>query len=267
MHGIAFHVQVQWDEPSSIPRPERVSPWELEPLLPAAPSNSTPPQRNKRARPQVLPSLAPDLSAFGMPAFVAHLVIDFYSNFLFSLTGMWKSPVDRPTAFSYCDPARGRDLYPSPKLSSCTKGSTLSYNENSSLPPTFWSNQVETITESFAPVLNRETGEKRQGSGYRLFGIELLDHSTVEEPSPMVLNGEAMEDQPVASLDAESDQHSEPSNINRSGVPSVSCEPEKSCLRSPLDSQSRQIRSCTKVLRLGFQMLLVKIIFRSMCKF
>ncbi|KAM7474523.1 hypothetical protein LguiB_021766 [Lonicera macranthoides] len=218
-------LKVQWDEPSSIPRPERVSPWELEPLLPAAPSNSIPPQRNKRARPQVLPSLAPDLSAFGM----------------------WKSPVDRPTAFSYCDPARGRDLYPSPKLSSCTKGSTLSYNENSSFPPTFWSNQVEPITESFAPVLNRETGEKRQVGGYRLFGIELLNHSTVEEPSPMVLNGEAMEDQPVASLDAESDRHSEPSNINRSGVPSVSCEPEKSCLRSPLDSQSRQIRSCTKV--------------------
>lgn len=64
-----FFLQVQWDEPSSILRPDRVSSWELEPLVASNPSNSQPPQRNKRARPLVLPSSVLDLSALGMEAY------------------------------------------------------------------------------------------------------------------------------------------------------------------------------------------------------
>ncbi|PSS02927.1 Auxin response factor like [Actinidia chinensis var. chinensis] len=209
-------LKVQWDEPSSILRPERVSPWELEPLVAATPPSSQPLQRNKRARPPVLPSPTPDLSAFGM----------------------WKAPVDSPSAFSYCELQRGRDHYPSPKFSSGSHG----YSENGSMAPVssksmYWSNQVETRTDSFVPVVNEESSGKKRGttSGYRLFGIELLGNSTAEENSPVV------------TTDAESDRHSEPSNINRSDIPSGSCEPEKSCLISPQESQSRQIRSCTKV--------------------
>lgn len=61
-------LQVQWDEPSSVFRPERVSPWELEPLV----ANSTPssqpqpPQRNKRPRPPGLPSPTTGPSAPGI---------------------------------------------------------------------------------------------------------------------------------------------------------------------------------------------------------
>ncbi|KAI8525730.1 hypothetical protein RHMOL_Rhmol13G0252800 [Rhododendron molle] len=153
---------VQWDEPSSILRPERVSPRELEPLV-AASSPSLQPLQRKRARPPVLPSPTPDLSALGMAVFV---------------------------------------------------------------------------------------NEKRQGTtnGYRLFGIELLDNSAAEQTIPVITaSGAVAEQRPVPSLDAESDGHSEPSNINRSDFPSVSCEPEKSsCLILPQESQSRQIRSCTK---------------------
>ncbi|XP_057976395.1 auxin response factor 1 isoform X2 [Malania oleifera] len=221
-------LKVQWDEPSSILRPERVSPWELEPLVATTTTtNSQPIQRNKRARPPVLPSSTPDLSVLGM----------------------WKPPVESPSAFSYCDSQRGQDMYPSPKFSSVTKVQSPSFSGNSSLAAIssksmFWSNQVETVMESFSPV-NKESGEKRlgTGNGCRLFGIQLLDNSTVEETSPVAtVSGTVGEDQPVLSLDADSDRHSEPSYI-----PSVSCEPEKSCLRSPQESQSRQIRSCTKV--------------------
>lgn len=63
------NIQVQWDEPASIIRPERVSAWELEPLVAAAaPSNIQPAHRNKRARPPVLPSATPDISVLGMDA-------------------------------------------------------------------------------------------------------------------------------------------------------------------------------------------------------
>ncbi|THG04516.1 hypothetical protein TEA_010707 [Camellia sinensis var. sinensis] len=223
-------LKVQWDEPSSISRPERVSPWELEPLVAATSPSSQPLQRNKRARPAVLPSPTPDLSAFGM----------------------WKTPAESPSAFSYCESQRGRDHYPSPKFSSANPHG---FSENSSLTPVsskpmYWSNQAETMTESFVPVVNKESSEKRQGTsnGYRLFGIELLDNCTMEETLPVItVPGALAENQPVPSLDVESDRHSEPSNIYRSDIPSISCEPEKSCLISPQESQSRQVRSCTKV--------------------
>lgn len=227
-------LKVQWDEPSSIVRPDRVSPWELEPLVAATPPSSQPLQR-KRARPPVLPSPTPELSAFGM----------------------WKAPVESPSSFSYCELQNGRDHYPSPKFSSGTKASSHSYSENSSLAAVSGksiycsNNLVDPRTDSFVPVANKESSEKRQGAttGCRLFGIELLDNSGAEETTPSITaSGAVAEQQPVPSLDAESDGYSEPSNINRSDFPSASCEPEKSsCLILPQESQSRQIRSCTKV--------------------
>lgn len=41
--------QVQWDEAAAIPRPERVSPWEIEPFVASAPE--PPVVKNKRPRP------------------------------------------------------------------------------------------------------------------------------------------------------------------------------------------------------------------------
>lgn len=168
---------------------------------------------------------------------------------------MWKPHVES-SAFSYCDSPQGRDLYPSPKFSTATKGNHFGLSGNKSLAAVssnsmYWPNRAENVTESFAPVVNKESSEKRQGNGNtcRLFGIQLVDNSNVEEASPaFTMSGAMGDDRAIPCLDADSDQHSEPSNINRSDVPSVSCDAEKSCLRSPQESQSRQIRSCTKVI-------------------
>ncbi|XWS18033.1 hypothetical protein CRYUN_Cryun32bG0007500 [Craigia yunnanensis] len=223
-------LKVQWDEPSSILRPDRVSPWELEPIVATnTSSNSQPAQRNKRARPPVLPSPSPDLS---------------------SLVGMWKSPVESP--FSYSDAQCGR---PSPKFSSATKPNFVGFSANGSMAAVssnsmYFSKRVESVTESFAPVVNKESCERKQGTGNGcwLFGIQLLDNVNIEENSPVAtVSGTGGDDRPVPSLDADSDLHSDPSNLNRSDLPSISCDPEKSCLRSPQESQSKQIRSCTKV--------------------
>ncbi|XP_057870401.1 auxin response factor 2B isoform X2 [Cryptomeria japonica] len=54
-------LKVQWDEISAIPRPERVSPWKIEPALPPSAINPLPIAKNKRPRPNILPS-NPDLS-------------------------------------------------------------------------------------------------------------------------------------------------------------------------------------------------------------
>ncbi|XP_022895629.1 auxin response factor 1 [Olea europaea var. sylvestris] len=216
-------LKVQWDEPASVLRPDRVSPWEIEPFVATTPPNSQPPQRNKRARPPILPSPMQDLSSLGM----------------------WKSPADSSSAFSCCDPSRGRDVHQSPRFSSGTRVSNLSYNEI--MPPVssnliYRSNQVENAIESFTPV-----SEKRQANGCRLFGIELRDSSTVEDTALAVVSGVAKEDSLIPALGDESEKNSEPSNHNPSDVPLESFEPEKSCTRSPHEPKSRQIRSCTKV--------------------
>lgn len=165
---------------------------------------------------------------------------------------MWKPPAEQPPTFGgYCDSSRGPDLFLSPKFSSNSKDSSMSYNDNgpmslASSKSMQWSNQAEAGKDSLASLLSKDTSENRQGNGYRLFGIELLDHNT-EKLSPMVVSGAAVEDQPILSLDAESDQQSVPSDVNLLDHPSVSCDPEKSCLRTPQESH-KQTRSCTKVL-------------------
>ena len=45
-----FHVQ--WDEPASIARPERVSPWEIEPFVPSVPSSLVQSVLTKNKRPR-----------------------------------------------------------------------------------------------------------------------------------------------------------------------------------------------------------------------
>ncbi|KAL3645747.1 hypothetical protein CASFOL_010927 [Castilleja foliolosa] len=48
-------LKVQWDEPASVSRPERVSPWEIEPFVPLMPTGVVQPQKtkNKRLRPHL----------------------------------------------------------------------------------------------------------------------------------------------------------------------------------------------------------------------
>ncbi|CAI9759343.1 unnamed protein product [Fraxinus pennsylvanica] len=46
-------LKVQWDEPASIPRPERVSPWEIEPFVASVPANLVQPLSAKNKRPRL----------------------------------------------------------------------------------------------------------------------------------------------------------------------------------------------------------------------
>lgn len=54
-------LKVRWDETSNIPRPERVSPWKIEPALVPPAINPLPVHRQKRPRASMLPS-SPDSS-------------------------------------------------------------------------------------------------------------------------------------------------------------------------------------------------------------
>ncbi|XP_073145707.1 auxin response factor 1-like isoform X2 [Henckelia pumila] len=214
-------LKVQWDEPSLVLRPDRVSPWDIEPLIAETSPMSQTQQRNKRARPPVVSSSRQDLNPFGI----------------------WKSPSDSPSAFSYNDPAPGPDIHQCTKLNPGSRLNMLNCNRillpassNSICQPNF-----DTPAESFTPVI-----EKKQANVCRLFGIELLDHSTFGDSSPAGIGGAAVEDTHVP-RHTELEQHSEPSSCNLPDLPLVTCEPDRSCLRSSLEPRNKQIRSCTKV--------------------
>ncbi|KAI0494314.1 hypothetical protein KFK09_024446 [Dendrobium nobile] len=213
-------LKVQWDEPSSIPRPDWVSPWELEPLIVSTSPTSQQPVRNKRARPPVSTSAAPELP---------------------SLYGLWKSRPEANQTFLYSGSHRGHEPYASsssfPLFPQTPKpGSGLLAANNSNLL-------------SIRPDPQSAPSERKldASGGCMLFGIQLVEASpTIEETSPLTIASGVRDDHLTMILDSDSDRQSQPSNINYSDAPVVSSD-QKSCLRSHSETQSRQTRSCTKV--------------------
>ncbi|XP_051216899.1 auxin response factor 7 [Lolium perenne] len=222
-------LKVQWDEPSAIPRPDRVSPWELEPLVATNLQPPQPPARNKRARPPASHSIAPEQP----PAF-----------------GLWKSPSESAQTFSFSGLQRTQELYPSSPNSIFSSSLNVGFNtknEPSNLTNShFYWPMRDTRVDSFYASINKVPSARKQEpttAGCRLFGIEIS--SAVEATSPVVAVSGVCQEQPAASVDVESDQLSQPSHVNKSDAPAASSD------HSPYETQSRQVRSCTKVIMEG----------------
>ncbi|AQK53045.1 Auxin response factor 1 [Zea mays] len=156
-------LRVQWDEPSAILRPDRVSPWELEPLDATNPQPPQPHLRNKRARPPALLSIAPELP---------------------QVFGFLKSPAEPAQAFSFSRPQQTQELYhsnPSSIFSSSLNVGFSSKNDRSTPINShlYWTMR-QTRTESYSASINKAPTEKKQESatsGCRLFGIEIVASS------------------------------------------------------------------------------------------
>ncbi|KAK8948440.1 Auxin response factor 7 [Platanthera zijinensis] len=237
-HSVWRSLKIQWDEPSSIPRPEFVSPWELEPLA-VAPPTSEPSARSKRAR--------PPLSSSGALEFP-------------SVLGPWKSQPDTNVSIPFPGLLQGHEpflpphpspiFHPPPKLGFATLNSGQPANNNSTV---HWPILHETQSESVsAATVNTEKpveNKQEPSSGFMLFGFQLIKHSAgAEDTSSFPAITDAIR---YGLPDIDSDCHSNPSNINHSDAPALSSEPEQSCLRSHHESQTRQTRSCTKVHMVG----------------
>lgn len=153
--------------------------------------------------------------------------------------GVWKSPADTPSLVQLFSPP--------------AKTATFGHDGNKSfggvsIGSAFWPIHGDNAASVFN---NESTTEKKQTNGNvcRLFGFELVENVNVDECfSAASVSGAVAVDQPVPSNEFDSGQESEPLNINQSNIPSGSGDPERSSLRSPHESQSRQIRSCTKVI-------------------
>ncbi|XP_042441331.1 auxin response factor 7-like isoform X1 [Zingiber officinale] len=211
-------LKVQWDEPSSIPKPDRVSPWELEPLLTTTPTSQLV-VRNKRPR---LPASSV-LTTDATPTFGSH---------------------------------RGKEIYApscqSPLFTLTTKPGSIVLNANNGPSagnsPMYWT-KIQNQIDSCLTGINDGQSERKMesSSGCRLFGVQLVESWGAEEISVPTAFSCLREEQPVTSLDVDSDQQSQPSNFNQSETNALSSELEKPCVRLIQESQNRQLRSCTKV--------------------
>ncbi|XP_042461398.1 auxin response factor 7-like [Zingiber officinale] len=221
-------LKVQWDEPSTVTLPNRVCPWELEPLVAPTPT-SQPIQRIKRPRPPCSPVISPDLS---------------------SASGAWKSPSQTTQMFSFSGSQRVPEHIMPPKplsvLSAASNACSIEFTTKISPPPVAdcqvgWPVTPETQNEALSVSINKESCDKRHeaSKGCRLFGIQLTEgHRQVQDTlSVPTIRGIGV-DRPVTSLEVYSEQQSQPTATN---------EAEKPCLRLSRERRNQQLRSCTKV--------------------
>ncbi|XP_020585675.1 auxin response factor 7-like isoform X2 [Phalaenopsis equestris] len=231
-------LKIQWDEPSSIPRPDCISPWELEPMAVAPPLISQPAIRSKRARPPLSSSVPQEFS---------------------SVYGPWKSQSEANQSLPFSGLQRGHEsfslpysslVHPPPKLGSVAINSNVG-QPAADRPTVYWPTRPETQSESFSTtsmnVLQSNEKTQEASGGIMLFGIQLIEMSTVaEDTSSMAAITDVVRDA-NDHLGVDFEHHSRPSNLNQSDGTELSTEPENSCLRSSQESQSKQTRSCTKV--------------------
>lgn len=155
-------LKVQWDEPATIPRPDKVSPWEIEPYVASVPVNPAPPPlaKTKRSRPCDLGISEPN----GVSA---------TSNFWYGSAQPHEFCSPRNQAGAIWTPIHGRSL----RLYADTKDDSKASSVQSCVTPWGYS--------SFAPATpvesqQVENGRKPAGS-CRLFGIELRDSSYITD--------------------------------------------------------------------------------------
>ncbi|XP_040986768.1 auxin response factor 9-like isoform X4 [Juglans microcarpa x Juglans regia] len=229
-------LKVQWDEPASIPRPDRVSPWEIEPFVPSVPASlaQLSPAKSKRPR---TPIEIPNLGKRGENHVMwHHKQTDINNSNPISRTqtdGSWFSSHTSVTGHQFQDAVDARKSvsgWPSLSGFSTAHSSKLS---NDPLPDTV------------------EKAKKRAdtASGCRLFGIELINNSTSSTP---MMKATA---QPISMPNGSSEVRSTPSatdSDHKSDLSKCSQEKELGQLQVLLPKESKQncstsTRSRTKV--------------------
>ncbi|BBH03487.1 auxin response factor 9 [Prunus dulcis] len=247
-------LKVHWDESASVPRPDRVSPWEIEPFVASIPASVPQPSAVKNKRPRPAAEI-PALDATMSPPSVAtegkrsenhalwhHQQADVISNNnsisrtqtdggWLSQTGgsklMFQDAMDDTKNFSGCPVFSG---YSTPNSSKLKNDSMCDHVENGK--------KTETPTSC------------------RIFGIEFINHSAsspfLEKTPLQPINASTgiTEGRVSNSLAAESDQKSDVSKASKENKPgqlqvsSKETQTKQSC--------STSTRSRTKVLKEDF---------------
>ncbi|KAH8522161.1 hypothetical protein H0E87_002971 [Populus deltoides] len=251
-------LKVQWDEPAPIPRPDRVSPWEIEPCVASVPTNLSQPvtQKNKRPRPPFeIPAL--DLSSTASTPWNSGLTQSHDLTQL-SVTGEGKSYENHvmwhqkqtdvnghSNSMSRTQTEGGWLASPHVNVSQHPFQDAMEDSKSVSPWPVFSGYSTPLSSKSKNdPILDpSDKGRKSEvPTSYRLFGIDLVNHSSSSTPievpaQPMSICSGATEGHVLGTLSAvDSDQKSEVSKEQK---------PEQ-LQKSPKEIQSKQSSTSTR---------------------
>lgn len=168
-------LKVRWDEPANIQRPERVSPWEIEPfVVPALPSLSPQALKTKRPRPVYLPVAAANSAASGF-WFPRSGTSPEFSHLGNGDGEMWSvpSPLGNHSLTLFRD-SRGDEKSP---LAQSVLSQHHTPSSVSSRPSTILNNPDQ---------LDKEKRPENSG-GCRLFGIDLKNNNPPWQEKQLIL--------------------------------------------------------------------------------
>ncbi|KAK7390484.1 hypothetical protein VNO78_25790 [Psophocarpus tetragonolobus] len=246
-------LKVQWDEPAAVPRPDRVSPWEIEPFVASASTPSVQPTIVKSKRPRQ-PSDVPDVDTTSAASV-------FWDA---GHTQSEMTQINNVLPESKRSDMNNKSNSNNTMLRNQTEGSWLS-SPHSSCPSHLFPDTTTDDSKSIAawpvskPHLSRlnndhvldqadKESKVETATSYRLFGIDLIDHSknlpSVEKASVQVVNVSKVTTEGSASTLSRSEAG------QNSDLPKASSKERKQDQQqvSAKEIQSKQIsRSRTKV--------------------
>ncbi|XP_038726163.1 auxin response factor 9 [Tripterygium wilfordii] len=253
-------LKVQWDEPASIPRPDRVSSWDIEPFVASVPANVAQPvaAKNKRSRPSIeIPAL--DLSSTVLAPWKSGMTQSQDLTQL-SVTAegkrnenhvVWhhkQTDINHSNSMSMTHTDGGWLLSPHVSASQHQFQDVEDSKSVSGWPlPSGYSTPHSSRLNNDTTVGTTEVERKSEiATSYRLFGFDLVNHSTssahvekVPPAQPVSISSASTEGHGVSSLSAfDSDEKSDISKVSK----------EKNLEQlhvSPKESQNRQTSTST----------------------
>ncbi|XP_042025114.1 auxin response factor 9-like isoform X2 [Salvia splendens] len=169
-------LKVQWDEPASIRRPERVSPWEIEPFVASVPTGLSPPlmSKHKRARP--------------------HVEIPVSDNQTSAVSAIWNLPQESHQTNHGLEGHKGNHTSRSvAETGTGAPPNTMTEEAEESKTASAWSiisntSALSSVKQISSPVSCQTERKPDTAATCRLFGIDLNNPSTLPlaENSSMV---------------------------------------------------------------------------------
>ncbi|QCE11757.1 auxin response factor [Vigna unguiculata] len=222
-------LKVQWDEPTSFPRPDRVSPWEIEPILASVPtkiSSQTVVIKNKR------PRQASEVSDLGDTPLIAPTFWD---------PGLTQSDITQLGVMDESKRSESSAHMWHHNNNNSSNGISMNQRKASWLS----SPSPSPISEAHSERLNsdhcldqvdKEISKVEPATGCRLFGIDLIDHTRS--------NSLSVDHASAVASEGRTDANHE-SDISKASKEWKQEQPQV----SPKETQNKQIcsRSCTKV--------------------
>ncbi|XP_020220654.1 auxin response factor 9 [Cajanus cajan] len=256
-------LKVQWDEPAAVPRPDRVSPWEIEPFVASASTPSVQPAIVKTKRPRP-PSEIPEVDTTSAASVFWDAGLPQADNMAqINVLAESKRNENTGTWHHLQTDMNSKSNSNNTMLRNQTEGSWLS-SPHSSCPPHLFQDTTDDsksvsawpvskppssrLNHDHAPDQVDKESKVETATSYRLFGIELIDHSrnspALEKASAHAVNVPKVTTEGSASTLSRADAG------QKSEVPRASSKERKQEQQqvSPKESQSKQIcRSRTKV--------------------